>query len=129
MKPWQRTEKNKSKTARPTDPTALIGHMYHAFTLRRRYWEVFGKKRPGICQFRIEGSSLPAWFVELGEKGGVIKGGEHPLPNAVWSSHADDFVAMLRGDAGNELFDQGRVRLEGDLDLMDGLFQGLSARI
>jgi hypothetical protein len=128
VKAWERTSEKKP-TARARDPNAMIAHMYDAFTVRRRFWEALGKKRRGVCQFHIPGAPIESWYVELNERGGVITGGAHPRPTAVWRSDSAAFTALMRGEAGAELFVEKRVELAGDLDLLFDLFQGLKARV
>lgn len=128
MKPWERTAEKKPR-AQAKDPNAIIAHMFNAFSVHRRYWQALGAKKKGVCQFRVPGAPIESWFVELSDRGGVISGGEHPRPSAVWRCDAEAFTRLLRGEAGAELFDQKRVELAGDLGLLNDLFQGLKARI
>jgi hypothetical protein len=109
---------------RPADPRELIGRMVIAFRAQAAFWRVLGARSPGVCQFHVEGASIPSWFVELSSTGALVRGGDHPRPSATWSSSAASIVAIM---CGEERVDD--VRIEGDLELLSALFRGLASRI
>lgn len=125
MKAWERTNEPISNRARPSDPKELIARMALSFEIQSLFWRALGKRTKGVCQFHVEGSSLPHWFVELDERGARVRGGEHPKPSAVWRSKADTVVSLMRGESRPHR----DLKLEGDLDLLWRLFCALSSRV
>jgi hypothetical protein len=130
MRPWQTQQAPKKiPPRRIADPAAMIARMGIAFAVHRRFWQVLGRRRSGVCQFHLVGAAIPSWFVKLDPAGAVVVGGTAAAPDATWRSDAASFVALMNGQAGPELLDGGKVRLCGDLDLLLGLFEGLRAPI
>ncbi|MCK6549835.1 SCP2 sterol-binding domain-containing protein [Myxococcota bacterium] len=128
MRAWQRLDATEKPTSTPTDATAMIGKMYHAFAASPRFWRALGARRPGVCQFAIPGAKLDHWYVALDASGARLARGAHPSPSATFRADATAFLALMRGEAGAELFDAGRVALTGDLGLLGALFEGLKTR-
>lgn len=128
MRAWQRLGAEEKPTNKPTDASAMIGKMYNAFVANPRFWRTLGTQRGGVCQFAVPGAELDAWYVAIDASGARIARGAHPTPNAVFRADAPAFLALMRGEAGPELLDAGRVQVAGDLKLLGALFEGLKTR-
>jgi hypothetical protein len=126
VRAWERLESTARPTAKPSDPSALLGHFDRSFRLNARYWQAIGRRRARSYQFRFAGAEVEDWIVRIDARGGRVEPGTEPAFDAAWISDAEAALAVIRGEVRGDLGD--RVRFEGDLELLEELFVGAGGR-
>lgn len=124
MKPWQtKTTQKDPVEAAPAGPLATQQRVQAINALMAAstdFWRGIGKKQRQTCQFRVADADEESWFVVVDAEGGRATAGVHPSP-VVWSSDREALDAAFTG----RLL-EGRVRIEGDYELLRSLFKAIA---